>query len=174
MTYTFQNVSHCKCHHKKICWNKVHICAASIYSILKVEPLAGSTYQPVPVACSAAHCYSHFSVANQLRCGNGGHQGTFAVSIRLIHEATVGVGSNVAPLVAYAQHGLAMLLAAAVQLVTSSCTASGQHSIFNPAHPALHRVQLTEDPMCGAPVRVAVRLRGGGLSVKDSFCAVEV
>lgn len=160
--------------HMTVCWNDVHICAASIYSILTIEPLAGGTYQPV--VCSAAHCHSRFSVADQSPCGNGGHQGTYAVSIRLMFEATVGVASNVALLVAYAQHALAMLLAAAVQLVTSSCTAPGQHYIFNPGHSVLscHRVQLIEDPMCGTPVRAAVRLRGGGPSVKDNFCAVEV
>ena len=157
-----------------VCRNNVHICVASIYSILTVEPLAGCTYQPV--VCSAAHCHSRFSVADQPPCGNGGHQGTYAVSIRLMFEATMGVASNVALLVAYAQHALAMLLAAAVQLVTSSCTAPGQPSIFNPAHPVLscHRVHLTEDLICGTPVRAAVRPRGGGPFVKDSVCTVEV
>ena len=83
-----------------------------------------------------------------------------------------------APLGAYAQHALAMLSAAAVPLVTSSRTlgASWPPSIFNPAHPVLsdHGVQLTEDPLCGTAVRVAVRLRGSGPSVNDSFGTVKV
>ena len=49
-------------------------------------------------------------------------------------------------------------------------------SIFNTAHPVLsdHGVQLTEDPLCGTAVRVAVRLRGSGPSVNDSFGTVKV
>ena len=81
-----------------------------------------------------------------------------------------------APLGAYAQHALAMLSAAAVPLVTSSRTAPGPRSIFNPAHPVLsdHGVQLIEDPLCGTAVRVAVRLRGSGPSVNDSFGTLKV
>ena len=91
-----------------------------------------------------------------------------AVSIRLMHEGWCVV-SNDAPLGAYAQHALAMLSAAAVPLVTSSRTAPGQRSIFNPAHPVLSDQELdiawdaaqSSIVICSA-IQSAARLRGGG------------
>ena len=70
-----------------------------------------------------------------------------------------------APLGASAQHALAMLSAAAIPLVISSRTAPGPRSIFNPAHPVLRD---------RTAVHVAVRLRGSGPSVNDSFGTVKV
>ena len=136
-------------HHMAVCWNTVQTFA--FYFIHTVKPLAGTSQR---TSCSAVRYCSRFAVTEQSPCWKVAHQRTYAVVL------------NDAPLGAYAQQALAMLSAAAVPLVTSSRTAPGPLSIFNPAHLVLsdHGVQLTEDPLCGTAVRVAVRLRGSGPS----------